>query len=871
MPDSVADTPVARKAERVSASAAPWAGEDLLSLPAVAALLEGARPALVAAVGPGLEVLAVGGTLLADLHLPSERLVGARLPDLTSDPVLAEVLCGALAGRPCRGDTTVAGRTGRVIAEPLRLADDTTVAVCTLCFDDPAAVAADPTSADELEKFAAVVELSGDFIAMTDLEGRLSYLNGAGRRLVGLGPTDDVTGLLGADLVPEAARQRLGEEQRAIQEEGRWEGETHVRHLVTGEAIPVSGSSFLVRSATGEPLAMATVRHDLRARLAVEKRQVERAQEQRALAELGRYALTEPLPELLEAAVTLIASRYPHLACSISRCSEDGAVAHVVATSLSRHAEHGEVAVPLDDTSLAGTAVRQDRTVASADLTEDERVGDRNITASFGARAAVVCPIPGFGAPWGTVGVSDTEPRTWTEDDLAFVESVAAILGAAVRRFELEGELQHQALHDHLTGLPNRALLQDRIEHALARAARYGGGLAVLLLDLDDFKTINDSLGHGAGDELLAEVAFRLRQAVRSGDTVGRLGGDEFVVICEDVRQDDEVAYVAERILQACAPAVRVTGRAVSATVSIGVALAHHGEKSTTDLLSEADIAMYRAKRDRPGSYRVFDEAMRGEVLGRLNVAGDLRAALRRGSIEVAYQPIVDLRTGRVEAMEALARWTTERGEVIPPDVFVPVAEETGLIGDLGHHVLGHAAHDAVAWQEHGPVGLRVNVSAHELRSGSYFAAVQGALVTAGLAPSLLGLELTESLFVDEDKSTLDNLARLREAGLTLLLDDFGTGYSSLSYLHRFPLMDALKIDRSFLRDTQGEAVIRAVVSLGEAFGLSVCAEGVETPEQLARVRRLGCTSAQGYYFAPPVRQEAALALLADGRTWPAP
>jgi EAL domain-containing protein (putative c-di-GMP-specific phosphodiesterase class I) len=278
-------------------------------------------------------------------------------------------------------------------------------------------------------------------------------------------------------------------------------------------------------------------------------------------------------------------------------------------------------------------------------------------------------------------------------------------------------------------------------------------------------------------------------------------------------------------------------------------------------------MAMYRVKRDQPGTYRIFDEAMRGDALGRTNLASELRAAVRSGAIDVAFQPIVDLRTGRVTSMEALARWTDHTGTRIPPDLFVTVAEETGIIGDLGRLVLRAAVREAATWQEHGEVGVRVNASAHELRHEQYVDGVLAAVDEAGLDPVLLGLEITESAFVDEDKTTQDNLTRLRDVGVCLLIDDFGTGYSSLSYLHRFPVVDVLKVDRSFLgAGSRGEAVVQAVVGLGRAFGLQVCAEGVETPEQHARVADLGCDYAQGYLFSRPLPAAEARALVAEWR-----
>jgi diguanylate cyclase (GGDEF)-like protein len=431
---------------------------------------------------------------------------------------------------------------------------------------------------------------------------------------------------------------------------------------------------------------------------------------------------------------------------------------------------------------------------------------------------------------------------------------VAATLGAAVRRQDLEAQLQHQALHDPLTGLPNRALVLDRIEHALSRSARRNAMLGVILLDLDDFKTVNDSLGHGTGDALLSELAVRFERVCRPGDTVARLGGDEFVVVCEDIHSEQEVTFVVEALLEACASPVEVRGHRLSLSASAGVALAVSGEGSTTTLVSEADIAMYRAKRDRPGTYRIFDEAMRGDVLGRINVAGELRSAVRAQGLDIDYQPIVDLRSGQVVAMEALARWTNEAGERVPPDVFIPVAEETGLIGELGRAILSGAVRQAAGWQHLGPIGVRVNASAHELRSLTYVDQVLTTLDEADLAPGLLGIEITESMFVDDDKTTQDTLTRLRDAGVSLLIDDFGTGYSSLSYLQRFPVVDVLKIDRSFLGEgTRGEAVVQAVIGLGRAFGLQVCAEGVETPEQHDRVVELGCDFAQGYLLGRPV------------------
>ncbi|MGH3443872.1 MAG: EAL domain-containing protein, partial [Nocardioidaceae bacterium] len=719
---------------------------------------------------------------------------------------------------------------------------------------------------NELEKFASLVDLCNDFIAMAEPDGAVTYVNRAGRELVGLTDPAEALGRPTDDYFTDAGRAKSAEIEDAVRTKGCWTGESELHHFGTGESIPVSVNSFLVTHPdTGAPLALATVQRDLRGRIRDERQLADRVREQRAVAELGRLALTQPLHELMRATVTLVAERYGDLECALFRRSVDGQQLDLVATSVS-HEE--SVVIAMDSAAYSAVACRENRIVGSDRLSTTEVQRTAGITPHT-VQSILTCPVPAPepGGPWGVLGLSAGTPREWTSDDTAFVESLTLTLGAAVRRYELEDALQHQALHDSLTKLPNRALATDRIQQALARSARHGGLVAVMLLDLDDFKTVNDSLGHGAGDLLLTEVSGRLQSCVRAGDTVARLGGDEFVVVCDGIDGEQGAAFVAEALLEACAGGFELDGRAVHLSASLGVSLAAGGDATTTSVLAEADIAMYRAKRDRPGTYRIFDEAMRGEALGRLNLAGELRAAVRAGDLTVVYQPILDLRTSRVSALEALCRWTTASGAPVPPDVFVPLAEETGLIGDIGAFVLCEAARAAAAWQVPGagPVGVRVNVSAHELRNAAYVDQVLAALADAGLDPSLLGLEITESVFVDDDKGTQQTLSRLRDAGLSLMIDDFGKGYSSLSYLQRFPAADVLKIDRIFLgEDSSQEAVIAAVAGLGRSFGFRVCAEGVETAEQLARVIELDCDFAQGFHIARPAPAAQVPALIAE-------
>ena len=818
------------------------------------ALLCQVAPVVVGLVDTDETIVDVGGALLARLGHRREDWVGHRLPELLDDPTVLALVRDGLAGRPVSGTTVLDGRAWLVsVRTVVGGAGEVTGAAVVLNYADQGDVHRELTAREAWnEQFTALIELSTDFIAIADLDGTVTYVNRAGRQLVGLETEAEALGRPTEDYFTEHGRALSREIEDSVRLTGSWQGESELRHFGTGESIPVSVDSFLVtRSSDGRPLALATVQRDLRARLRAEEALAVRISEQRAIAELGRLALVLPLEDLMGEAVKLLAARYPDLDCGVLQRQADGRHSEMVACSVPGWTA---ITVPVTSESVTGLAMLENRPVHTDDVLDDARFPPDGSTTRLGIRTALACTIPGEGGPWGAVGACGAQPRRWSEDDVAFVESVGATLGAAVHRDDLEKRLRHQALHDPLTGLPNRALVLDRIGHALGRAGRHGSMLAVLLLDLDDFKAVNDTLGHGAGDRLLSELALRLECVVREGDTVARLGGDEFVVLCEDVGCEQEVVLVAEALLGVCAAGSEVTSQRLALSASIGVAVSEAGEGSTTSLLSEADIAMHRAKRDRPGTYRVFDEAMRGEVLGRINIAGSLRSAVRAGGLDIAYQPIVDLTSGRLVAMEALARWTDQAGRAVPPDVFIRVAEETGLIGELGRQILRGAVRQAATWQPLQRTGVRVNASAHELRGPDYVDGVLATLDSEGLPANLLGLEITESAFVDEDKTTQDNLSRLREAGVCLLIDDFGTGYSSLSYLQRFPVVDVLKVDRSFLGEgTRGEAVVQAVIGLGRAFGLQVCAEGVETPEQHARVIELGCDFAQGYLLARPV------------------
>ncbi len=435
---------------------------------------------------------------------------------------------------------------------------------------------------------------------------------------------------------------------------------------------------------------------------------------------------------------------------------------------------------------------------------------------------------------------------------------------------EREEQLSHQAFHDPLTGLANRRLFTDRVDHALSRSRRTGERTAVLFLDLDDFKVVNDSLGHGAGDRLLVAVGSRLTGCVRPGDTVARLGGDEFGVLLEEVGTDDEPELVAGRILEALDVPFPVDGRQVFTRASIGMAFAELSEQPDGDhFLADADVALYAAKAAGKATFRRFEGAMRATAVERLELGQDLRRALQQEQFVCHYQPIVDLVNGRIVALEALVRWDHPTRGLLSPSAFIEMAEATGTISEIGMHVLRLAATRAATWREEGtaPSGLElhVNLSGRQLEDADLAQEVRRILGQTGFPAHLLVLEITESVAVDIAARHLERLVELQTLGVRLAIDDFGTGYSSLSYLRTLPV-DVLKIDRAFAEtvdDATDHVLLEAIVQLGHSLGIEVVAEGIEREEQATSLRRMGCRRAQGYLFHPPVRDHDVPALLA--------
>jgi diguanylate cyclase (GGDEF)-like protein/PAS domain S-box-containing protein len=418
--------------------------------------------------------------------------------------------------------------------------------------------------------------------------------------------------------------------------------------------------------------------------------------------------------------------------------------------------------------------------------------------------------------------------------------------------------MSYLAQHDSLTGLPNRILFSDRLTQAMAVAHRHRQKLAVLFLDVDRFKHINDSLGHAIGDRLLQSVAQRLLACVRSSDTVSRQGGDEFVILLSELTHEQDAAVSADKILQALSIPHHIDEHDLHLTVSIGIVTYPDDGTEAETLMQNADFAMYDAKDNGRNNYQFFKSDMNVRAIERQSLENDLRHAVERQQFVLNYQPKMNLQTGALIGVEALIRWHHPQRGLVPPAQFIPIAEECGFIVPIGRWVLREACRQARAWQDAGlpPLPIAINISAVELRAKDFVAGVRVILLETGLEPRYLELELTETFLMQDSKSTAAVLRALKAMGLQLALDDFGTGYSSLSYLRRFPI-DTLKIDRSFVRDLTTDAddasIVSAVISMGKSLHMRVVAEGVETPEHLTFLREHRCPEGQGYYFSPPV------------------
>ncbi len=660
-------------------------------------------------------------------------------------------------------------------------------------------------------RFRALVQSSSDLVFVVGSEGRVTYASPSSTMVLGYQPEV----MLDAEraLVHDGDIGRLRATLREI--EGlpgeSVEFSMRVRHQ-NGAWRWLEG---IATNLFADPDVAGMV---LNARDVTERR--ERMERQAALSDLGREALrATTLEESVRSAVTVIDRVVEARSCRV-------------------------VGIP------AGAGGRQ---VLGAGT---EMVGSDQLELDSG-RPSLRVPVGDPEQPIAFIEVYKDGPMT--AEDEHFVEGVSGIVFSATVRFGAEDVIRHQAMHDPLTGLPNRALFNDRLEHALRRRSQVAGFVAVMIVDLDGFKVVNDSLGHLAGDALLVAVADRFTSCLRGFDTVARLGGDEFAILFDDLEAADQAGRVAQRVLDALVTPLTLPGREVAIGASVGIALANRADTRPDRLLSDADAAMYRAKREGKGCYRVFEAAMHTASVERMTIEQELRSAIRDGALTVHYQPIVDTVTGRTTSFEALARWHHPTRGFIPPDRFVPLAEESGLILDLGSAVLFEACQQARRWYTWFP-GFRpsvsVNASRLQLANPKFSEQVADALERAQLAPSSLTVEVTESILAYESGPVITTLDTLRQSGIRVAIDDFGTGYSSFAALADLPI-DILKIDKRFidnlLRDDQGRGFVNAIMQLAHTLDLETTAEGVEHPGQRTVLTVLGCTNIQGYFFSRPL------------------
>jgi diguanylate cyclase (GGDEF)-like protein len=537
--------------------------------------------------------------------------------------------------------------------------------------------------------------------------------------------------------------------------------------------------------------------------------------------------------------------------------------------------EHLERFVPLLDENKRGGLI-------VTPSTSDAKL--RDWLREQGFKDAMATLLQGEGMLLGALVVANrlSDVGTFDTDDLELFVAFAAQTSVAVQNTRLGHRLRQQAFHDTLTDLANRALFMDRLEHALTRRERHDESLAVMFLDLDDFKEINDSLGHVAGDELLARVADRLKLVLRASDTAARFGGDEFAILVEETADPEDTIRVAERVVSVFKPRFVVAGREVTISASVGVAVTASRDISAEALVGQADVAMYRAKVKGKDTYEIFEPGMQDVVARRLEVRTDLERAIDRHELLVLYQPIVDITTSTPVGVEALVRWRHPRWGMVLPSEFIGIAEETGMIRELGLYVLEEACRQWQEWQveliDEPGFTVSVNVSPRQLRDPGFVTEVWRVLTRAGLPPSHLTLEITESFMVDDPESARARLHELKALGVRISMDDFGTGYSSLASLQDLPL-DVLKIDKLFVdhvaEDPRRTAFAQAIIRMGKTLGLGLIAEGVETAEQAERLQSLGCRLAQGFYFSRPVPADeiqrmlhASHAMRAAGGRW---
>jgi diguanylate cyclase (GGDEF)-like protein/PAS domain S-box-containing protein len=710
----------------------------------------------------------------------------------------------------------------------------------------------------------ALVQGGSDLVVVADYEGTVTYASPALEEVLGYLPEEFVgmkqTHLLrgdeadeGRDLISAAVNEGLltdSYELRTQHKDGSWRILNFVMTNMLDDPA-VEGLVFNIR--------------DVTSRRVVEDLLSEQAE---LLEAIARGA---PLEITLQKITQMIEHVMSEASCSIGIFDPDGSIRVRAAPSLPR-----QIVSLLDELapdSEAGIELRRSGGEAiTYDLTVDNGLGPASMFRSHGFSVCRAAPVlaPGSGELLGALSVFHPETAKLSRLEADLLDRALNLAAIAIERRRFESTLEYQALYDPLTGLPNRTLLHSRIEDALTRSGRLDTGVAVLFVDLDRFKVINDSVGHALGDQLLIEVTERFKEPLRPGDTLGRFGGDEFMIVCGRIADEAAAAEAAKSFMTQLEKPIKIDGGEIYVTASIGIAFDGEGTVSAESLIRNADVAMYRAKDQGRNQLVVFQERLDLQAVEQLALEQAIRHAIDNEEFELYFQPAVRLSDGAMTHVEALIRWHRPGKGLVFPGVFIPLAEETGLIVPLGWWVLEEACRQAVAWPRlpsGGEVEVAVNLSAKQLASPELIPIVSRVLQTSGLAPHRLCFEVTESALVHDVEQAKAALLHIKSLGVRLAIDDFGTGYASLDYVRHFSMADYLKIDRSFVEGVEKEgsqeaAIVTAAIALARSLGLTVIAEGVETLFQMEALRDLECDLAQGYLFSRPVPVDAAIELL---------
>ncbi len=828
-----------------------------------------AGPVLMFACDAAGAITFVDGGLLAHFGLERKELLGRGFAEVFGDyAAVGELARRLIEGEPLRrAQVPFEGRRLEAWAQPLRGGDGVVSGFAGIVLDVSARVAAETAVLDAARRQGALVEHASDVIIVLAPDGTVQYANPACERVLGytwraghvvhmlslVHPQDREMCRANILLVLNERGAQPPANFRMAHADGSWR---HVQLIANNlsEDPAVAGVVVTLRDMTAE--------RDTEARL------LANASRQAAVAELGRWALARlDYSNLMEDAVNVLAD---HLGADIVHVLESYADASLLSLSASRgHViAEGEIVSSDPTSSPASFALVTQDTIVSEDLDNEDRFDVPELWTRAAAVSIVECPIPGEDMPVGVVGVGSREKRSWADEDLSFVRAVANVLAAAAERTRAERAMREQALRDPLTGLPNRLLLA---EHDASP-----GGVApdspplgaedrtVLVLDVDRFKEINDTLGHATGDFVLVEVANRLRRLGEPVELVARLGSDEFAVFARNVGGDEGDEALARRILTAIGEPLDVGGVSLRLRGSVGVASSgsdhEGGGPEISRLLHRAEAAVYQAKTEHAGVRRYTDDLERSS-LSRLALASELSEAIDKGQLRLDFQPKVAATDEQVSGVEALVRWPHPTRGLLAPDVFIPLAEQTGLILELTNWVLARALAECASWQRSGwTLPVAVNLSASTVHDPLLLDTVMSAIARSGLPAGSVELEITESAVMRDPEGALRTLTELTGRGVRFALDDFGTGYSSLAYLQRLPV-DSVKIDKSFVmplgEDEVTQEIVRAVVDLGHTLHLSVIAEGVESAEVMTICKSLGCDELQGFHLARPMEANA--------------